>query len=352
MIVYGKTEREVKEKLLRLQRAPLSSSQPTNISLGEWLDHWLEDAKSELKHNTYVYYADAVRKHLKPYAGHFKLADLKVADIKQLLSDLRRDGVGGRARQRAYQALYRALNVAFKDERIPRNVCVLVERPRHQAKAKAVLTNEQIRVFREPVARSSHHALFILALDSGMRQGELLALRWEDVNFSNRTVQVRASLTRGEAGKLVIQSPKTMASVRIIRLPKATCDVLWEHRKRALRTNLGSSPWVFATSVGTPINKDNLNHRHFRPLLRRAGLPPIPFHALRHTHATQLAINGVSPKAIQTRLGHASSRMTLDVYTHAQPEMEEQAIAALDKMIANCGQNCGQSRRKRSDSRA
>ncbi|MGI8736132.1 MAG: tyrosine-type recombinase/integrase [Candidatus Eremiobacter antarcticus] len=207
------------------------------------------------------------------------------------------------------------------------------------------MTEEEAARFRAAAAETTLYALYATALDTGLRSGELLGLQWRDMNLGADAgyIRVAETLKKGEDRRLIRGSLKTVSSRRAVTLPRATIEVLREHRKRLFREGLGRSPWVFPNSDGGPLNKDNVNHRSLKPLLARAGLPNnVTFQILRRTHGTLLASKGVSPRAVQERLGHSNVRTTLEFYTEVVPSMRDAAVEALDEMASNCGQNCGQ----------
>ena len=172
-----------------------------------------------------------------------------------------------------------------------------------------------------------------------MRQGEMLALRWQDVDLKNAVVSVRRTLTRS-GGKVVFGEPKTKKSRRSIRLTPQAMEVLRAHLKRQLRDieilgdRYQDQGLVFSTDTGAPINPSNLRQRGFAPLLKRAGLPRMRFHDLRHTCATLLLSRGVHPKIVQELLGHATIAITLDTYSHAMPSMGDATAKAMEDALA------------------
>ncbi len=173
-------------------------------------------------------------------------------------------------------------------------------------------------------------ALLVLALTTGMRQGELLGLQWEDVDLKTGTVYIRRTLLELK-GKLTLGETKSGRNRRV-DLPDIAVETLREHRKRMLAEG-HPGPWVFCDTQGGPIRKSNLTRRWFKPLLQRAGLPDIRFHDLRHTAATLLLTLGVHPKIVQERLGHSQISLTLDTYSHVLPSMQREAARKLDTLF-------------------
>ena len=181
-------------------------------------------------------------------------------------------------------------------------------------------------------------ALYVLALTTGMRQGEILALKWPEVDLDSGMIQVKATLHRTRAGFEFLE-PKTARSRRQIALTGAAVAALRGHRAAQIEERLGCPYWddpelVFASEVGTPIQSPNLLRRSFFPLLDRAGLPRIRFHDLRHTAATLLLGQGVHPKIVSEMLGHSNIAITLDLYSHVTPTMQKAAVEALDAVLS------------------
>ncbi len=182
-------------------------------------------------------------------------------------------------------------------------------------------------------------ALYVLAVHYGLRQGELLGLKWEDVDLEEGTLQVRRVLTRTKDGP-VFTTPKTAKSRRSVRLTTGAVDAFKRHSERQAEemvkvgTRYQDQGLIFASVIGTPLNRHNLGYRSFKPLLKHAGLPDIRFHDLRHTCATLLLGKGVHPKFVQELLGHATIAITLDTYSHVLPGMGDQASRAMEDALS------------------
>jgi len=184
------------------------------------------------------------------------------------------------------------------------------------------------------------YALYALALTTGMRQGELLGLRWADVDLDRATVHVRQQLRRLKGEGMHFSEPKTARGRRTIALPDMAIDVLKLHRKAQLEARLAAgSLWqdydlVFPNQTGKPMERQNINRRSFLPLLDKAGLPRIRFHDLRHSAATLLLAQGVHPKVVQERLGHSQISLTMDTYSHVLPDMQQEAARKPDAFFS------------------
>jgi integrase len=181
-------------------------------------------------------------------------------------------------------------------------------------------------------------ALYVLALTTGMRLGELLAVKWRDIDLDRLSLQVRATLQHTDEGLSFFQ-PRTKRSRRHITLTRGAVEALQRHRARQAEERLLSGAGrhdlglVFTSTAGGPLHKSNLHFRSFKPLLQAAGLPAIRFHDLRHTAATLLFLQGIHPKVVSEMLGHASISITLDLYSHVLPNMQRDASDALDRLL-------------------
>jgi len=198
------------------------------------------------------------------------------------------------------------------------------------------LDTDQARRFLDAVKADRFECLYVLALSCGIRRGELVGLKWADINLQARTIRINRQLQRmRDGGGLYFSQPKN-ASRRTIKLPQTAVEALRSHRKRQVEEQLGAgAKWqanglVFTTIKGTPLDAQNVTNRSFKPILKKADLPDIPFHALRHKCATLLLTKGVHPTCVQKLLGHQSIRLTLDLYSHWMPPMGEQTAIAMD----------------------
>ena len=205
---------------------------------------------------------------------------------------------------------------------IPRNVCEVVVPPRVPKSEIKPLDARQAKKLLDTAkdTQPGFYALYVLAVTTGMRNGEILGLQWRDIDLDAGTLKVRRTVFNG-----VISTPKTARSKRGIRLPKMAVDALRQHPR--------SSEWVFSSKNGTSLSVHNLHNRSWKPLLRDAGLPDIRFHDLRHTCATLLLSKGVHPKLVQELLGHSSIEITLDTYSHVLPSMGDGVATAMDDLL-------------------
>jgi integrase len=332
--LYGGTKGSVLEKLARLRADALAGTlgDPQRLTVAAFLHLWLEDvARPSVRASVHRRYADIVRLRIVPQIGGIALSRLTPVHVQSMLTSLENKGVSPRGRQMAYDRLHRALGQAVQWGMVPRNVCDAVTRPRAPRPTMQVLTPEQSNVLLTVARGDRFYALYVLAVTTGLRQGELLGLQWGDVDLAGAVLHVRHALHE-MAGRLWLDEPKTAKARRAVDLSAVAVAALPEHRERMLAEG-HPLEFVFCDSHGGPVRKSNLIRRSFLPLLKRAGLPRIRFHDLRHTAATLLLLQGVHPKVVQERFGHSQISITLDTYSHVLPSMGREAAAKLDALF-------------------
>jgi integrase len=341
-VIYGKTQAEVRDKLTKALSDRIDGIvyDDENMTVGEYLDVWLKGSVyGSVRQSTYDRDTNLVNNHIKPLLGGLKLKKLNSAHIQSFYRDRLDTGLSSSTVHKMHDILRRGLAQAVKWHLVPRNVADVVKPPRPVPKEMVALTTDETRRLLDAAAEDRLEALYILAVHTGMRQGELLALRWQDVDMENAVVSVRRTLTRS-GGKVTFGELKTKKSRRSIRLAPQATEALRAHLERQLRDMeiLGDryrdQGLVFTTDTGAPINPSNLRQRSFAPLLKRVGLPHMRFHDLRHTCATLLLSRGVHPKFIQELLGHATIAITLDTYSHVMPSMGDATAKAMEDALA------------------
>lgn len=341
--IYCKTHREA---LKELQLASHAKLQGTLITTGDqtvtlFLTSWLRDtAQHMVREKTYIRYRELVELHMLPVIGKVRLQKLAPQHLQKLYRQKREEGYAPQTIQHIHRLLHRALNDAVMWNLVPRNVCDAVDPPRVPKQEMQVLNLEQAQRFLEAAKDDPLESLYVLALTTGMREGELLALQWKDLDLTNGTLQVRRKVSRITRKGFVVSEPKTAKSRRSIPLAPRTLEALKRHRIRQneQRLALGDAwedqGWIFANALGKPLEVSNLIRRSFRPLLEKAGLPKMRFHDLRHSCATLLLSMGIHPKVVQERLGHSQISVTLDTYSHVLPSLQEEAAQRLDALLS------------------
>jgi integrase len=310
------------------------------MTVGAFIERWLEDSvRGSVRQSTYQRDESLCRVHIVTSLGKKKLKTLNAADVQRFYRDKLDANLSSATVHKLHVLLHKALKQAERWGLVPRNVADDVDPPKVHKDEVHPLTNEQARKFLETARGDRLEALYVVALQSGLRQGELLALRWEDIDLEARTVQVRRTITR-DGGKHTVGSAKTAKGRRTVKLTRDAKEALREHLKRQLvEIDKAGDKWqenglVFCTGRGTLINPTNLRRRSLAPLLQRAGLPPITFHQLRHTAATILLLKNVNPKVVSEMLGHATIAITLDTYSHVLPNMQHSAVAAMEEAFS------------------
>jgi integrase len=307
-------------------------------TVGQFLTSWLEAVRPSIRERTWVRYEQYVRLHAAPALGKVPLTRLTPQHLQRLYSDRLKAGLSATSVHHLHAMLHSALDQAVRWALIARNIADLVDPPRNAHFEMTTLSPEGARRFLDTLAGNRLEALYVLALTTGMRQGELLGLRWRDVDFDHGTLQVRGSLQR-LGGKLTVSATKTEHSQRRVSLTSSAVAALRRHRvlQKEERLRLGAA-WqgeelVFTNEIGRPIGASSLLRLSFLPLLSRAGLPRMRFHDLRHSAATLLLGQGVHPKIVAEMLGHSKIGTTLDLYSHVTPTMQREATLAMEAIL-------------------
>lgn len=232
-----------------------------------------------------------------------------------------------------HYVLHKALKQAVRWGYITRNPADMVDLPKPHKEEMKVLTIEQVKVLLKAAREDWFYAMYVTALTTGLRQGELLGLQWNDIDLTRGTITVKRTLKELN-GKLLIGEPKSKSARRTVTLPIRTITVLSEYQQVQIDRGLTSKGFVFTDRRGGPVRPQNMLKRSFKPLLMKTGLPNIRFHDLRHTHATILLQQEVNPKLVQERLGHSSISLTLDTYSHVLPNMQWGVASKLNEVFA------------------
>lgn len=333
--VYGKTKKEVTEQLTRLQSQKLDGllTPTSRITVGEFLDRWVNDAAAlSVRPSTLHSYKLNIEKHIKPRIGGVQLSKLTPLQVQSVYGQMSAAGLSPRMQEYVHSILHRAFVVGIKWGLLVRNVCQSVERPSVPRREMKVLKPEQAAKFLETARGDRLNALYVVAITTGLRQGELFGLEWSDIDLKAGTVQVQRTVVEID-GKFLTHEPKTDAGRRLVTLPRLAVDALQDHRRQSLAEGLAGNPRVFTQPDGSSITRDFIRRQSLHKLLAKAGLPMIRFHDLRHSAATLLLSEGIHPKVVQERLGHSSIQMTLDTYSHAVPSMQADAAARLDGLL-------------------
>ena len=347
--VSGKTRAEVSRKLTEAMadRDGGLLHDAGKLTVGEYLNRWLADSvKGTVKETTYANYAYIAHKHVSPALGHVKLKTLTPAHVRDLYGEKARTNLAATTVKKMHVVLRKALSQAVSDGLIPRNAADGVKPPRVGAPGEEIkpIGSEACAKFLEASRGERLEALYVLAVHCGLREGELLALRWEDVYLEavRPTMLVRRTLTRGEDGRgWVVGASTKSGKGRRVRLTRRAVTALKDHRKRQLEERMClAGLWqdqglVFAGETGSFINPSNLRNRSFKRIKARSGVrEDLRFHDLRHNCATLLLSEGVNAKVVSELLGHASITITLNIYSHVLPDMQDSAADAMEAALS------------------
>lgn len=340
------TKKEAEKRLAELlhQLDNGTFMKPSKTTLGEYLERWLKDyVWPNLAPRTSEGYETIVHQHLIPKLGNFSLTQLKPEHLQKYYSEMLRGGrcdslcgLSAQTIRHHHTALHKALQTAVEWELLSRNVADAVRPPHAERPEMHTWGENDITSFLEAAKNTPYYALFYTALFTGMRRSELLALRWQDIDFILSQVYVSRSLHQLRDGSFVFRSPKTAKGRRTVALPPSAILVLNEHRKKQeleramLGIPLTDDDLVFSHLDGKPIRPNTIT-RAWTILATHTGLKVIRFHDARHTHASLMLKQGIHPKIVQERLGHSSIAITLDTYSHVSPGLQEAAAKRFDE---------------------
>jgi len=339
--LYGATQREVREKLtqtLRDKELGVLRTGPTQ-TIEQFLETWLISCVGSIRPKTARTYEQLVRVHLVPGLGRYRLDRLSPEHVSAFLNSKLRQGLSPQTVAHLRSVLRTALNRAARWGLVGRNVAALTDPPHVRRHEYRVLDQAGARRFLDAVSNHRLQALFTVAVALGLRQGEALGLRWEDVDLDRRELRVTVALQRID-GELVLVEPKTMRSRRTIRLPAAVAAALREHRSRQVQERLlAGSEWrdhglVFTTRLGEPLDGTAVT-KDFQRCLAAAGLQKMRFHELRHSAASLMLAQGLPLRTVMEVLGHSTITLTANTYSHLLPSLMEEAADAIDRALGS-----------------
>ncbi len=338
--IYADTQKELTAKLRRqidaYQGADLTER--SGLTLGEWLDQWLEDIAGTIRPTTLSRYRGAVRNHIKPQIGDRIISRVTPKDIQKLYDRLAQNGnittgagLSSGTIRGIHNMLHEALAAAEAAHLMIRNPTEGLTPPKLSAKPKQILTEEQLDRFMAAIQNDEvWHDLFYTELTTGLRRGELCGLKWEDFDGEKGVLKIRRTLYKEKGGKLTAGETKTARSRREIVLPASTVELLRARSESAL------TEWIFPDPLKPerPVSPDSA-YKHLKTLLEQADLPSIRFHDLRHTFATHALTSGVDVKTLSGILGHSRAAFTLDTYTHTTGDMQKRAAEIIGTFLTD-----------------
>ena len=343
--VLAKTKSECSAKLNALKASLQGPSEPkqrkpnADMTFGAWLDRWYQrECKPHIRPKTQADYENRIYQHIIPELGAIPLARLTAADLQQFYNRLKDGGrllrvdqygpgLSDRMVKSCHVTCRMALDQAVAQGLILKNPALSCKAPVTRPKEMQVLTGEEIQRLLIQAKEDGCFELLLLELTTGLRRGEILALRWDDLDFRTGTLRVERQVQRIQ-GKLAVSQPKTRASCRSILLPAPVLEILAQYRQSV------SSHWMFPSpkKEDSPLDPAAVRKK-LSAVLKRAGCPAARFHDLRHTFATSALEHGMDVKTLSTVIGHVSSTTTLNVYAHITDEMRQKAADKIDRAI-------------------
>ena len=332
--VYADTQKELTAKLRQhidiYQGVDLTEQ--SRMTLAEWLEQWLENIAGTIRPTTLTRYQGAVRTHIDPHLGDKPITQVTGKDVQKLYDALASHGnqITGKGLASStirgiHSMLHEALDAAKQAGLIPWNPTEEIPTPKFACKVKQILTDEQLDVFMAIIQQDDiWHDFFYTELTTGLRRGEICGLKWTDFNEADGTLKVRRTIHQEKGGKLTAWDTKTAAGARTIVLPPSTVELLRERQKSAL------TEWIFPDPLRPEQpTRPSTAYNRMKTLLKKADLPGLRFHDLRHTFATTALQNGVDVKTVSSMLGHYDAGFTLRTYTHATRQKLDEAAQTM-----------------------
>ena len=340
--VLGKTQAEVKDKLKKAieETAGLDVIKAEKYTLGQWMDIWFENyAKIKVRPSSHQTYRGYIDNHIKPNIGKIPLNQLSSLElqkfykkllgsgrVKRLESQKQPKGLSAKTVRNINQVISSALDLAKEQKLISSNPTDSCALPKVEHKEMQTIPAEDLAKFLREARASGVYEMYYIELATGLRRGELLGLKWSDIDFANRVIRVQRQVSRIN-GEIVEAPLKTKNSYRNISISDDTAEVLKAQKEKV------NSEYVFPSPNGGPISPDSVNHMLHR-VLERAGLPKVRFHDLRHTFATIALQNGVDIKTVSGMLGHYSAGFTLDTYAHVTTAAQKEAANTMGNVLS------------------
>ena len=339
--IYGKTQAEVRKKSTKALASIDEGKyfEPSKLTISEWLDIWLSEyAQNAVKFTTYESYAQISKTHIRPKLGALRLSEISPLVIQSFYNQLSTDGLSPKTVKNVHGVLRRALQQAVSNGSLhsnPVDSCVLPKTPK---KEMNVLDENDIARFLEEISGNRHETLFALALFSGMRQSEILGLKWDCVDFDNETIIVKQQLSKPKKdGEHVLTSVKNN-EVRTITIAPSVFALLAAHKEKQAKMKLSAEEYwvddnfVFTNDLGGHLTHSNI-YKRFKSILFKIGINDVRFHDMRHSYATAALQSGSNIKALQKNLGHHSPAFTLATYAHVTKKGDKDSAMRMEAFI-------------------
>ncbi|MBQ7858247.1 MAG: site-specific integrase [Oscillospiraceae bacterium] len=339
--VLGKTQAEVKEKLQKAlaQAKKIDFAKTGKYTVTMWLNEWFENvAKIKVRPSSHQTYRGYIDHHIAPNIGNIPLENLTTMDLQKLYRKLLNKGRVDRAEAKQQpkglsaktvrninQVISSAMDFAVAQKIIPENPCKAVALPKVEHKEMQTIPTEQLQAFLQEAKATGVYEMYYIELATGLRRGELLGLKWTDIDWKNGIIKVRRQVARVD-GQIVEAPLKTKNSYRAVTISQQAIEVLKQQKEKT------NDQYVFPSPNGGPISPDSVNNM-LKRVLARAGIPKVRFHDLRHTFATIALQNGVDIKTVSGMLGHFSAGFTLDTYAHVTTAAQKEAADTMGNVL-------------------
>lgn len=348
---YGKTAEEVRKKITSAANDVDNNAylEPSKMTMNQWLDRWLEDYTVALKPYTVLNYRSQISNHIRPYVGATKVSALTTDMIQRMYNSLTRSGLSAKTVRNVHGILHVVMETLVEIGERKDNPCTPLKKrlPKVEQKEMLTIAGDDLSAFLDVIKGDEYENLFIVDLFTGMRQGELLGLRWSCVDFTNGCIKIDKQLYMPtEKGGSYSLQPLKNRKTRVIYPAPFVFDVLRkEKRKQAEARLLVGRAWddggfpdlVFTNALGGHLSHKTV-YKHFKKAVTASGIPDVRFHDMRHSYAMASMHNGDDPKTVQMNLGHASAAFTLDMYGHSSDQMKKESAERMEKYIASIGQ--------------
>lgn len=328
--------RSVMHKMItEMEQGKLTKKSHTTVA--EWMDEWVCEYLPNIEETTKIGYKTKIKCYIKPSIGDILIGSLRAEHIQRMVNGMIEKGLSPKNIRDTFNNVNSAMKKAVKLRIIPYNPCEAVELPKLKKFRANVYSPQMIQTLLDKAKDTDMYLPVFLLVMVGLRRGELLALRWDDIDFKNNILKVRHNMVRGEDG-YIIKPPKSEAGIRDIHLGQDVMSVLGQARLQYMKDlkkygkYFQDLEFVIRQEDGSPFHPDSMSQK-WRRFLEKYDLPKIRLHDLRHSNATALIQAGVSPKVVQQRLGHADVQITLNTYTHVLPEMDIEAAEKLDLIM-------------------
>jgi len=341
--VYGRTADEARQKRDEIKRQVADGSfvSSDRLTVEQLSQQYLESLHSTVKSSTHRRYEQLLRKHVLPFIGPTQVKKLQPGQLEALYGEVVRKGLSPQTAVHVHRVVHAMLARATRWQLIGRNVASLVKPPRVKYREMRALTPKEVKQLFDAASDTRLEALWRLAIGTGMRLGELLALKWQRIDLDRRTLRVEATLENDPERGLINSEPKTAGSRRTIHLTNSLTKALETHRARQNRERMklghawADGDYVFSSTFGTPLNMQNLGRRDFKNLRVSAGIVGhVRMQDLRHTAISLALSEGVAPTDVANMAGHSSVAVTLQRYAHALPEAPRRAADAIERLVA------------------